>query len=91
MWKAINNGLLPFHFRPEGLRAMACNFFCGGDRTEDINAVKEKLHQRPSFKLCSPDTVLRQLSELAVNDIVYTLERGKEYIFNNVSSRIARR
>lgn len=66
----------------EGLLAMVCNFFCGGDRTEDINAVKEKLPQRPGFKLCSPDTVLRQLSELAVNDIVYTSERGKEYSFN---------
>lgn len=66
----------------EGLLTMACNFFSGGDRTEDINVVKAKLPQRPGFRLCSPDTVLRQLSELAVDDVTYTSERGKDYSFN---------
>ena len=40
--------------------AMMCNFFCGGERTEDINRIKERVGYGP----CSPDTVLRMLSQL---------------------------
>lgn len=63
---------------------MACNFFCGGNRTEDINVLKAKLPQRPGFRLCSPDTVLRSLTELACPDIVHTSGKGKSYRFNIV-------
>ena len=49
----------------EALLAMMCNFFSGGDHTEDINVLKSKLPQRPGFRICSPDTVLRCLSELS--------------------------
>ncbi|MBQ9667306.1 MAG: IS1380 family transposase, partial [Prevotella sp.] len=66
----------------EALLAMMCNFVSGGDRTEDINVLKGKLPQRPGFRICSPDTVLRILSELSVEDVVYTSEKGKDYRFN---------
>ena len=66
----------------EAMTAMAGNFFSGGDRTEDINVLKSKLPQHPGFRLCSPDTVLRCLSELSCPDIVYTSDKGKEYRFN---------
>lgn len=66
----------------EALLAMACNFFCGGERTEDINVLRAKLPHRPDFRLCSPDTVLRCLSELACPDIVHASDKGKSYRFN---------
>ena len=66
----------------EALTAMACNFFSGGDRTEDINVLKSKLPQHPGFRLCSPDTVLRCLSELSCPDTVYTSDKGKSFRFN---------
>ena len=66
----------------EALLAMMCNFVSGGDRTEDINVLKGKLPQRPGFRICSPDTVLRILSELSVEDVIYTSEKGKDYRFN---------
>lgn len=48
----------------EIVRAMMCDFFCGGDRTEDINSIKERVGYGPGGRLCSPDTVLRMLSQL---------------------------
>lgn len=66
----------------EILLAMAGNFFCGGNRTEDINVLKDKLPQHPGFSLCSPDTVLRGLEELAVEDTEYTVPNGNTYRFN---------
>ena len=66
----------------EILLTMAGNFFCGGSRTEDINVLKEKLPQHPDFKLCSPDTVLRLMKELAVSDVPYTSSQEKSYRFN---------
>lgn len=61
---------------------MAGNFFSGGDRTEDINVLKGKLPQHAGFRLCSPDTVVRCLKELASPDTVYTSETGKACRFN---------
>ena len=66
----------------EIVRAMMCNFFCGGDRTEDINRIKAGIGYGPGQRLCSPDTVLRVLEELATDDTVYTSDKGKEYRFN---------
>ena len=66
----------------EILNTMASNFFCGGDRMEDINVLKEKMPQHPEFTLCSPDTVLRAISELATDDICYTSPEGATYRFN---------
>ena len=62
--------------------AMLCNFCCGGDRTEDIYRVHDMIEQKPGLRICSPDTVLRALAELSVEDTVYTAESGKEYRFN---------
>jgi len=52
----------------EILLAMMSNFFCGGNRTEDINVLKKKMPRHPAFKICSPDTVLRAMTELAEPD-----------------------
>ena len=62
--------------------AMLCNFCCGGDRTEDIYRVHDMIEQKPGLRICSPDTILRAMTELAVEDTVYTAESGKEYRFN---------
>ena len=48
--------------------AMLCNFCCGGDRTEDIYRVHDMIEQKPGLRICSPDTVLRALAELSVED-----------------------
>ena len=37
----------------EILLAMTCNFFSGGNRTEDINVLKNKLPEHPGFDICS--------------------------------------
>ena len=70
----------------EIVRAMMCNFFCGGDRTEDINIIKGRLGQGPEGRLCSPDTVLRMLSQLTVADTVYKSGSGKRYRFNTAEA-----
>ena len=62
--------------------AMLCNFLCGGDRTEDIYRVHDMIEQKPGLRICSPDTVLRAMTELSVEDTVYTSDSGKEYRFN---------
>ena len=62
--------------------AMLCNFLCGGDRTEDIYRVHDMIEQKPGLRICSPDTVLRAMTELSVEDIVYTADSGKQYRFN---------
>ena len=62
--------------------AMLCNFCCGGDRTEAIYRVHDMIEQKPGLRICSPDTVLRAMSELSVEDTVYTARSGKEYRFN---------
>lgn len=66
----------------EILLAMMSNFFCGGNRTEDINVLKKKMPRHPAFKICSPDTVLRAMTELAEPDTEYSTDGGKAYRFN---------
>ena len=66
----------------EILLAMLCNFCCGGDRTEDIYHIRDMVKLKPGFRLCSPDTVLRAMTELAVEDTVYKADSDKEYRFN---------
>ena len=70
----------------EIVRAMMCNFFCGGDRTEDINNIKGRVGYGPDGRLCSPDTVLRMLSQLTTADTVYTSVSGRQYRFNTAES-----
>ena len=67
----------------EIVRAMMCNFFCGGDRTEDINNIGQRMGYGPDSRLCSPDTVLRMLSQLTAADTVYTSDSG----INTASTR----
>ena len=62
--------------------AMLCNFCCGGDRTEDIYRIHDMIEQKPGLRICSPDTVLRAMTELSVEDTVYTAQSDKEYRFN---------
>lgn len=66
----------------EILRTMMCNFFCGGDRTEDVNIIKQRIGKGHGLKLCSPDTVLRMITELATPNITYTSDKGNKYQFN---------
>lgn len=66
----------------EIVKAMACNFFCGGSHTEDIKLIKEGIEYRPGLRVCSPDTVLRSLTELATDNVKYMSKDGKEYSFN---------
>ena len=56
----------------EIVRAMMCNFFCAGDRTEDINIIKERVGY-------GTDTVLRMHSLQNSANAVYTSESGNEY------------
>ncbi|MBR3455267.1 MAG: hypothetical protein IKH26_08090 [Bacteroidaceae bacterium] len=65
----------------EIVQAMMCNFLCGGDRTEDINRIREGVGYG-GVRLCSPDTALRIFSELSVDDTLYTSVRGIQYRFN---------
>ena len=69
----------------EILLAMLCNFCCGGDRTEDIYHIRDMVKLKPGFRLCSPDTVLRAMTELAVEDTVYKADSDKEYRFNTAA------
>lgn len=63
-----------------------CNFFCGGDRTEDINNIRQRVGYGPDSRLCSPDTVLRMLSQLTAADTVYTSDSGNKYRFNTAET-----
>lgn len=70
----------------EILLTMASNFFSGGNRMEDINVLKSKLPEHPEFRICSPDTALRVLKELAEDDIEYSTSDDKEYKFNTAEN-----
>lgn len=66
------------------IRALYCIYFCGGDAIEDINetGLISILEQCPGIKVPSPDTILRGISELATENIIYTSTKGKDYAFN---------
>ena len=72
----------------EIVRAMMCNLFGGGDRTEDINNIR--LRQRVGYvhdsRLRSPDTVLRMLSQLTATDTIYTIDSGNKYRINTAET-----
>lgn len=58
-------------------------YFCGGDCIEDIGThLGDQLEQRPDTRIPSPDTLLRGIKELAVNDTEYVSEQGVSYAFN---------
>ena len=69
------------------LLAMVGNFFYGGNRTEDINVLKSKMPQRPGFQICSPDTMLRAMTELADENVHSRQIQGKAPPFGYISSK----
>lgn len=66
----------------EILRAMMCNYFCGADRIEDIKIYEPGIECMPGMRICSPDTILRAIDELAVGNTTYAAQSGKSYDFN---------
>lgn len=59
-------------------------YLCGGDCTEDLQThLKSHFHNNPFFKLTSPDTIQRRMSELS-EDLSYctTLRSGKEHAYS---------
>ena len=42
----------------------------------------DMIEQKPGLRICSPDTVLCAMTELAVEDTDYTADSGKDYLFN---------
>lgn len=66
------------------VRALFCVYFCGGDAVEDLKEANliDMLSECPGVKIPSPDTVLRGISELATDNIIYTSKKGNEYAFN---------
>lgn len=52
-------------------------YLCGGDCIEDLQThLKDHFHKNPYIKLPSPDTVLKRLSELSVDNQVCRTKRG---------------
>ena len=50
-----------------------------------LSLAKKKTQYKPSLSLCSPNTILRNLSELAEDYITYTSEKGIAYCFNTAN------
>lgn len=67
----------------EILSSMFWIYFCGGTCIEDIGThFGRELSKRPRTRIPSPDTLLRGLKELAVNNTEYTSANGINYAFN---------
>lgn len=59
-------------------------FFCGGDCIEDLQVhLRDHFRSSPFFKMPSPDTVLRRLSQLSEDNIPCMTKRGAvQHIYN---------
>lgn len=55
----------------------------GATCIEDINQLREEFSNHPTFKICSPDTVLRCLNELKTENTIDTSQQGIEHQFNS--------
>ncbi len=68
----------------EIIRNLTSTFLAGGDHIEDINSehLKKHLTMIPDNNVPSPDTVLRGIKELAVNNVNYVSDSGISYNFN---------
>ena len=75
----------------EIIRNLANVFFAGGDHIEDINNehLREHLAMIPDNNVPSPDTVLRGIKELAVENTNYVSDSGISYNFN-INNRLNR-
>lgn len=67
----------------EIIRNLSNVFISGGDSIEDINTyLKEHLQTIPSNRVPSPDTVLRGINELSVDNSKFVSNSGNTYDFN---------
>jgi len=58
-------------------------FFCGGECAEDAQIhLRRTLEQIPHNKVCSSDTMLRELKSLATENTKTVSSSGKTYLFN---------
>ena len=75
----------------EIIRNLTNTFLAGGDHIEDINNehLKKHLTLIPCNNVPSPDTVLRGIKELSVNNINYIANSGISYNFN-INTRLNR-
>ena len=75
----------------EIIRNLSNTFLAGGDHIEDINDEHLKKHLKiiPDNNVPSPDTVLRGLTELSVNNTNYVSDSGISYNFN-INTRLNR-
>jgi hypothetical protein len=67
------------------LKTLFISQICGGSCVEDVQQLRWEWEQHPTFKVCSPDTVLRLLSELKQEDTVIpslTSKTGVVHYFN---------
>lgn len=77
----IRSSLIGYQYG-EIIRAMMCNYICGGDRIEDIKIYEQGIEYMPGMRICSPDTILRAIDELSVGNTVYPAQNGNSYCFN---------
>lgn len=67
-------------------------YYCGGDRIEDAKTVlRNHFSKSPFFNLCSPDTLLRRIQDLASHNDYCQTKRGKvvnEYNYNELLSNL---
>ena len=75
----------------EIIRNLSNTFLAGGDHIEDINNehLKKHLEIIPDNNVPSPDTLLRGLTELSVNNTNYVSDSGISYNFN-INTRLNR-
>jgi len=67
----------------EIFKCFAAVYLCGGDAVEDINDFRgDEYTSNPSYRFCSPDTMLRSLSELSVGDTEVESACRAKYRFN---------
>ena len=66
--------------------SLASVYFCGGDCVEDVTShLMPHLSLHPTLRICSSDTILRGISELATANTTYTSDTGKSYDFNTAT------
>ena len=73
------------------LYAINSIFYCGGDCMEDLHSLKAHFEGTPHFIMPSPDTPLRRMRQLAVEDQTCRTKRGSvdhTYNFNEPMSRL---
>ena len=65
------------------LSSVFYTYYCGGDHVEDIgHHLGAHLKLRPDTRIPSPDTVLRGIKELSMENIQYQSDSGIPYSFN---------